>query len=92
MGMTVFFISLCEMFGAGIPVLDSFVKHSMLCGFLDSFTAKLNEKTAWEFWLYKDTGKSWNDFKLSVIPQELTADTKEIEIIERSLMKGGIFK
>ena len=90
--MTDFFIMLCLEFAMGTAVLDSFVRNAMLCEFLDRFTQRTDEKLAWEFWLSKETGKSWNDFRLSVIPQELTANTTEIENIQKSLMKGGIFR
>ena len=90
--MTDFFIMLCSEFAMGTAVLDSFVRNAMLCEFLDRFTQRTDEKLAWEFWLSKETGKSWNDFRLSVIPQELTANTTEIENIQKSLMKGGIFR
>ena len=52
----------------------------------------VNEAQVWEFWLNKETGKSWSDFKLSAIPQE--ADCQMLENaaadIEQSFMKGVI--
>lgn len=66
------------------------MKTGNLCGFIDDFIGIVNEAKVWEFWLSKETGKSWSDFKLSVIPQE--ADTKALERAEHDaaeiFMKG----
>ena len=51
----------------------------------------VNEERMWELWLHKPTGKSWEDFKLAVIPQDV--DEKElcnaVCEIENVLAGGG---
>lgn len=65
---------------------------AMLCKFIDDFFNILNESRAWEFWLHKNTGKSWEEFSLEAIPQKV--DTEELlksEVdIETALAKGVI--
>jgi hypothetical protein len=55
-----------------------------LCSFLDNFFVLVAEENAWEFWLHKETGLSWEDFRSECIPQDcdveqLTEDMTEIE-------------
>jgi len=73
-------------------LLDNFIGRGKLCEFIDEFFVLANESQVWEFWLNKETGKSWGDFKLSVIPQE--TDCQKLENaaadIEQSFMKGVI--
>ena len=39
----------------------------------------------WEFWLHKDTEKSWKDFKLAVVPQD--ADIEKLEFAEQDILQ-----
>lgn len=61
-----------------------------LCNYIDTFYEEYNENQVWEFWLHKYTGKSWGDFKLEVIPQDIDIDAvKETsDIVINSLKKG----
>ena len=64
----------------------------MLCRFLDEFFGIINESLAWEFWLHKNTGKSWEEFSIEAIPQKVDTD-KLLESeadIETALLKGVI--
>ena len=62
-----------------------------MCRFIDYFVDNLAEEQAWEFWLHKETGKTWGDFRLTVIPQEI--DMEELVNnalnIQRILEEGG---
>lgn len=42
--------------------------------FVDNFFDICQEDRIWEFWIHKETGLSWEDFKLECIPQEGTAE------------------
>lgn len=88
-----FFDMLCSRYSDGLNLLDNFISCGQLCRFIDSFYDYINETQAWEFWLHKETGKTWGDFKLSVLPQNIDADKlkKSSEIIEKDLMRGGIW-
>ena len=74
-----------------LKLIDIAIYEGRLCRLIDRIITSENIKTAWEIWLNKETGKSWNDMMLLCVPQELYADKNEIEEIERSLMKGGVF-
>lgn len=82
---------LCSRYNEGLNLLENYISCGMLCDFLNDFFDFFNESMAWEFWLHKETGKSWGDFKLSVIAQDM--DIKKIEKcsvdIEKQLSKGG---
>ncbi|MBQ8435666.1 MAG: hypothetical protein IJX24_06635 [Oscillospiraceae bacterium] len=73
-------------------LLNNFIHKGRLCEFIDDFFKLINEAQMWEFWLNKETGRSWSDFKLTCIPQE--ADYQKLENaasdIEQSFMKGVI--
>ena len=51
-------------------MLESMIDARLLCDYIDSFFAEYNEAQAWDMWLHKETGKTWGDFKLLVIPQD----------------------
>lgn len=65
---------------------------AILCKFLDEFFNIINESRAWEFWLAKNTGKSWEEFSLEIIPQKVhTEELIQAQIdIETALAKGVI--
>ncbi len=52
----------------------------------------VSESRMWEFWLNKETGKSWENFKLSVLPQDADTDklSKTVCDIENAFAKGVI--
>ena len=58
--------------------------------FIDELLSFVNEEKAWEFWLHKPTGKSWVDFRLSCMPQQIEKDliNNNVSEIEKSLMEG----
>lgn len=64
----------------------------MLCRFIDEFFSIISESRAWDFWLAKNTGMSWEDFRLEAIPQQVhTEELLKAQIdIETALMKGVI--
>ncbi len=71
-------------------MLDGIISTGQLCRFLDKFFMLIAEEEAWEFWLHKETGRSWSDFRLECVPQEI--DTEElseaVENIEKILAGG----
>lgn len=75
----------------GHRIIDMFLSNSMLCSLIDEYYRIYDEKTAWEFWLNRETGKCWADFKAAVIPVELIPDMDKIADVQQTLMKGGIF-
>lgn len=72
-------------------MLDNLIQTGRLCAFIDYFFEELTEAQAWEFWLHKETGKTWGDFKLSVIPQDTDVETlvNNALSIQKSLEEGG---
>ena len=74
-------------------LIDGFVRIGNLCGFIDGFINSVNESQAWEFWLHRETGRSWEDFRLSVVSQD--ADTelleKACEDVSKTFMEGVSF-
>ncbi len=76
-----------------MTLLDKYVSCGSLCEFIDCFLKLINESQAWEFWLHKETGKTWGDFRLTVIPQNIDIQnlTELSESIEKKLMKGDVW-
>lgn len=72
-------------------MLDMAISCGLLCDFIENLYEVEQHEKVWSIWLHKDTGKSWEDFKLMVIPQEV--DVKEVisaeETIENILANGG---
>lgn len=73
-----------------MTLLDNFTSWGSLCEFTDCFMDMINEAQTWEFWLHKETGKTWSDFKLAVIPQKINTKIliETSESIEKELMNG----
>lgn len=71
-------------------LIDGFIRTGNLCTFIDGFARLVSEARAWEFWLHKDTGKSWADFKLSAVSQEVDVDNLKTaqEDVTKTFMKG----
>jgi hypothetical protein len=71
-------------------MLDGIISMGLLCDFLDEFFTIIAEEKAWEFWLHKNTGRSWEDFKLACIPQDADEEaiTDTISEIEDALSGG----
>ena len=72
-------------------MLDGIIQTGKLKAFIEKLIDSVNEERMWELWLHKPTGKSWEDFKLAVIPQDV--DEKElcnaVCEIENILAGGG---
>lgn len=72
--------------------MDRFIKIDSLCDFIDRLFEFVNESKAWEYWLYRETAMSWENFRLATIPQE--ADLNKMESvrsdIEKALWEGVI--
>lgn len=76
---------LCRRYGGNaFSLLDSFISAGRLCKFLDSFFDMCNESELWEFWLHKETGKTWSDFRLFALPQDV--DTQKLSDTIDSVM------
>ncbi len=71
-------------------MLDGLISMGKLCDFIDKFYTLIAEENAWSFWLHKDTGRSWEDFKLECIPQDLDEEelTEAVTEIEDALSGG----
>ena len=85
-----FFDMLFSRYNSPMTLLDNFLSYGLLCEFIDCFLNLINETMAWELWLHKETGKTWGDFKLAVIPQNINTEllTEASESIEKQLMNG----
>ncbi|MGN1480802.1 hypothetical protein [Porcipelethomonas sp.] len=59
-----------------------YIENGRLCDFLDGFIDIINESQAWEIWMNKRTGMTWEEFRLSVIPQDISAE--EVENAQQS--------
>lgn len=72
-------------------LLDNFIQTGRLCRFIDCFFEELAEEQAWKLWLHKETGKTWGDFKLSVIPQDTDVEglVDNTVKIQNMLAEGG---
>ncbi len=83
---------LCSRYGDGLRLLDGFIQMGRLGSFIDHFFEELAEDHAWKFWIHKETGMSWKDFRLSVLPQSIDLDKlkENSDDIEKTLMKGEI--
>ena len=87
-----FFELLFSGYSKPLELLDIAIKQGKLCKMTEKVIENANIKTAWELWLHRKTGKSWEEMMLSAVPQKLETDKEEIESIERKLMKGGVFE
>ena len=63
--------------GSAFSMLDGFISTGRLCGFIDEFFDMYSEERLWEFWLHKETGRSWEYLRLACIPQDI--DVKQLE-------------
>ncbi len=72
--------------------MDKFLKSNLLCGFIDRLFDYVSESKAWEYWLCRETGMNWENFRLAVIPQK--ADLSNMVLaeadFEKELSKGVI--
>ena len=68
------------------------IASSSLCEYIDDFFEEISEERAWQFWLGKDTGTSWGDFKLQVLQQEEISEDEQMradELYKRLCERGG---
>ena len=71
-------------------MLDGFISAGRLYSFLDSFFVFVAEENAWEFWLHKETGLSWGDFRLTCIPQDVDVNELAETVTEiEDALSGG---
>lgn len=73
-------------------LLENMISTGLLCEFIDRFFSEYNEYQAWEMWLNKETGKTWDDFKLMVIEQEEISEDelqRANSLYERLCERGG---
>lgn len=66
-------------------MINGYIKTAKFTDFIDQLFSVSNEALLWEFWLHKNTGKSWEDFKLAAVPQE--ADLKKLESAEHDILQ-----
>lgn len=52
-------------------MLDGYIQTGQLTCFLTQFIDMYNTDQLWEIWLHKETGKTWGEFKDSLMPPEI---------------------
>jgi len=52
-------------------LLDGYIQTGQLTCFLSQFIDIYNEDQLWNIWIHKKTGKTWEEFKDSLIPPEI---------------------
>lgn len=52
-------------------MLDGYIQTGQLTCFLSQFIDIYNEDQLWNIWIHKKTGKTWEEFKDSLIPPEI---------------------
>lgn len=71
-------------------MLDGIISMGKLCDFLDVFYDSREEDRAWEFWLHRNTGLSWGDFRLICIPQDCDVEQLSETVTEiEDALSGG---
>lgn len=75
-----------------MQLLERYIRISRFSELIDEIFGIVSESQMWEFWLHRETGKSWEDFKLSVIPQDADTDrlSETVCDIENAFAKGVI--
>lgn len=62
------------------PLLDGMISTGRLCEFVEEFIKTHNEeeehKAAWEFWLHKVSGQTWEEFQENLNSTEKAAPTQ----------------
>ena len=87
-----FFDLLFSRYSQPLLLLEQYIRTARFSEFIDEFFAVVNETQVWEFWLHKETAKSWEDFRLSVIPQDADEEKlfNTICDIENTFAKGVV--